>query len=353
MRSRDVWRQGSLVASVLSGAWRSSAFPPLNVSEAELDEVTPLLLGSGAAALGWRRIADTDLRNTPSGEVLHQVYRLQSLQSEILERKIEKVFRPLREARVDAILVKGWVAAGSYPVSGLRPDGDIDLCVRAEHFKLAEEVLSVPEANDCRVDLHKHFEELKGRSIDELFGRSTLVDLGNEKVRTLSPEDHLALLCIHFLKHGAWRPLWLCDIGVAIEALPQNFDWSVCLGHNRTRAGWITCAIGLANRLLDAKTEKLPIADEAMELPAWLVDNVLQQWSNPFPMNQAPMNHPIPITYLLRHPTGLIEGLRERWPNAIVATVSVNGTFNNFPRLPYQMANCISRMGSLLIHGVR
>ena len=67
MGSRDVLRKGSLVATVLSGAWRSTSFPPLNLSETELDEVTPLLCGSGAAALGWRRLANTDLRNSPFG----------------------------------------------------------------------------------------------------------------------------------------------------------------------------------------------------------------------------------------------------------------------------------------------
>jgi hypothetical protein len=88
-----------------------------------------------------------------------------------------------------------------------------------------------------------------------------------------------------------------------------------------------------------------------LEPPAWLVDNVLQQWANPFALNQTPMSHPVPMTYLLRHPAGLLEGLRKRWPNEIIATVSVNGRFNNFPRLPYQMANCISRVRRLLIHG--
>lgn len=351
MRSREMSRKGSLVATMLSGAWRSSPFPPLHISEAELDEVTPLLYGSGAAALGWRRLTDTDLRNTSSAEVLHQAYRLQSLQADIHEQKIEKVFRLLRRARVDAVLAKGWVAARLYGDTAVRAYGDIDICVRPEQFKFAEEVLGATEANDCWVDLHKHFYEIEERTIDEIFARSRLISLGEEQIRTLCPEDHLALLCIHFLKHGAWRPLWLCDIGAAIESLPASFDWNLCLGRNKTRASWIICAIGLAKRLLRARTENLPITAEAMGPPPWLVENVLQQWAHPFAINQSPISHPVPMTHLLRHPAGLLEGLRKRWPNAIIATVSVNGKFNNFPRLPYQMANCISRMGRLLIHG--
>ncbi len=348
MKTREALRKGNLVAAVLSGAWRSNV-PALQISEANLDEVTPLLYDSGTVALGWRRISRTSLSDSASGEVLHQAYRLLSLQSEIHEQKIEKVFRLLRQAQIEAILAKGWAVAGMYPERALRPYGDIDICVRAEHFKLAENVLSAPEAGDCWVDLHKHFSEIDERTIDALFARSRTVSLGEEQIRLLSLEDQLALSCIHLLKHGAWRPLWLCDVGVAIESLPATFDWDLCQGTNKTRAHWISCAIGLAQRLLRAETNGLP-AQLKTELPAWLIENVLKQWASPFAIDQPPMSHPIPIADLLRHPAGLLDGLRQRWPNPIIATISVNGEFNNLPRLPYQMANCFSRIGRLLLN---
>jgi hypothetical protein len=56
------------------------------------------------------------------------------------------------------------------------------------------------------------------------------------------------------------------------------------------------------------------------------------------------------MAVLLRHPAGLVDGIRQRWPNAILATISVNGKLNNLPRLPYQLANCIVRMGRLVAH---
>jgi hypothetical protein len=349
MKSREAARKGSLVAEVLAGAWRASALPSLQISERELDEVTPLLYDSGTAALGWRRVSKTPLRNSSSAEVLHQAYRLQSLQSEIHEQEIAKVFRLLRQAQVEAVLGKGWATAGLYAEKALRPYGDIDICVRPEHFKLAEEILNAPDADDCWVDLHKHFSEIDERTVDDLFARSRTVSLGEEQIRILGPEDQLALSCIHLLKHGAWRPLWLCDVGVAIESLPATFDWDLCLGSNNTRAHWITCAIGLAKRLLRADTENLP-AEVESPLPAWLIENVIKQWANPFAIDQPPMSHPVPMSHLLRHPAGLVDGLRQRWPNPIIATISVNGEFNNLPRLPYQMANCLSRIGRLLLN---
>src|SRR6266496_5789127 len=112
MKSREAARKGSLVAEVLAGAWRAAPFPTLQVSERELDDVTPLLYDSGTAALGWRRINQTPLRDSSSAEVLHQAYRLQSLEAEIHEKNIEKVFRLLRQAQIEALLAKGWATAG-------------------------------------------------------------------------------------------------------------------------------------------------------------------------------------------------------------------------------------------------
>ena len=331
LKSKDALSKGRLVAEVLAGSWRSAEVRTLKLTEPELDAVTPLLYDSGTAALGWRRISKTELASSSSGEVLHQAYRLQSLQSGVHEQKIEKVFRLLRQANVEAVLAKGWATAGLYADRALRPYGDIDLCVRPQQFSLAQKILGSSDARDCWVDLHQHFSELEDRTIEELFARSRTVPLGSEEIRILGLEDQLALSCIHLLKHGAWRPLWLCDVGVAIESLPAEFDWDVCLGRNPTREKWIVCAIGLARSLLHINTENLPARTNA-PLPGWLIDNVLRQWARPFAIHQPPMSHPIPMADLLRHPSGLVGGLRQRWPNPIIATISVNGEFNNLPR---------------------
>ncbi len=338
------FRTGNLVARVLAGSWRKSEGPPLEISEIELDEVSPLLYGSGAAALGWRRLSKTEFREAPSAEMLHQAYRLLALQSEIHDEKIERVFRLLRQSSVDALLAKGWAAAGLYPERTLRPFGDIDLCIHPRHYKLATEILAAPEVNDCWIDLHRHFSEIDDRKIDDIFARAQTVFLRTEPIRILGREDHLALSAIHLLKHGGWRPLWLCDIGASVESLPKSFDWSLCLGQHEKRAGWIISAIRLANHLLAADISSLPVAAKDTALPSWLVENVLKQWANPFAGNQPPMRHPIPMAAQWRSPRGLAKALRERWPDPILATISVNGRFNGFPRLPYQVANCMSRI---------
>ncbi|MDQ1637011.1 MAG: hypothetical protein QOF62_350 [Pyrinomonadaceae bacterium] len=336
--------QGELVARALRGSWRAEDLPPFDLSEPELDQIAPLLMGSGAASLGWRVVDRSPLRKSSSGELLHQAYRLQSLQAEIQEQKIEKVFRLLREASLDAILAKGWAAAGLYPNRTLRPYGDIDICVRSSDHQAVSQLFASPEGSDCWIDLHRNFSEIGNRTVEDLFSRSKVHRLGQEQVRVLCDEDHVALMCIHLLKHGAWRPLWLCDVAAAMESPAPNFDWELCLGRDTIRASWILSAFGLAHRLLGARTDKLPLKMRALPVPEWLVGHVLQQWSNPYARYQAPMNHPVPMAEVWRRPSGLIDGLRQRWPNPIIATISVHGRLNELPRLPYQLANCLARV---------
>jgi hypothetical protein len=235
----------------------------------------------------------------------------------------------------------------------LRPYGDIDLVVRREHYSAAANLFSGPDAKDCWVDLHSSISELADRSLEKLFDRSKQVQLREETVTVLSPEDHLALLAVHLLKHGAWRPLWLCDIGAAIESLPSEFDWDACLGKHQTRAGWINAAIALAGQLLGARLDGLPRELSKSTLPDWLVQSVLKQWNEPFAGRQPPMNHPLPMSSVWRQPALWLSALRQRWPDPILATVSVNGKFNSLPRLPYQLANCLTRTARFMTDSSR
>ena len=49
------------------------------------------------------------------------------------------------------------------------------------------------------------------------------------------------------------------------------------------------------------------------------------------------------IAHSFRHPAQLLKELRLRWPNPIQATVHVGGPFNELPRLPFQLLECVSR----------
>ncbi|HKR61386.1 MAG TPA: nucleotidyltransferase family protein, partial [Pyrinomonadaceae bacterium] len=206
---------GELVAATLAGSWREQTKEP-QLSTTELTSITPLLLQSGAGALTWWRLRNSPLANESALGELQQAYRLHALQAVLHEINLQKVFKLLQTAGVEAILVKGWSIARLYPEIGLRPYGDIDLCVAPDQYALAQDALREP-GDRYPLDLHVGTSMLDDRSWDEVFARSQLVVLDETVVRVLAPEDHLRVLCFHLLRHGVERPIGLCDIAVALE----------------------------------------------------------------------------------------------------------------------------------------
>ena len=333
---------GSLVARVLVGSWRDTA-PPPDFSGAELTSVLPLLLASGAGALAWNRIARSTLANTPAGEELHAAYRMHALHSAIHETEIRELWKLFQAGNVEPVLVKGWAVARWYPEPCLRPYGDLDLCFSPEEYRVASSIVASPEAARFYVDLHRDFAKLDGESPRDLLARSNTVSSGDTEIRVLGFEDQLRILCTHFLRHGAWRPLWLCDIAVGIENRPRGFDWQQFLGDDRRHAEWVGCAVVLAHELLGARIDDTPVAGRAGKLPRWLSRHVLANWNAPFPENYPPMSYSRPLVTYLRHPAGLGQALRARWPDALEATIRLGGRIDRFPRLPYQIVNLLGR----------
>jgi hypothetical protein len=335
--------RGELVAKALAGAWRDDSPHVASISHDELARVAPLLAGSGAAALAWWKIRQTTLNETATAEGFHQAYRLQTLRAAVRESEIERLFALLNAAGVDAVLVKGWAAGLAYPEQGLRPAGDIDLCVRPEQYAAAKDVLASPEGVRFWVDLHEGFGKLIDSDVEELYERSRTLKVGGSRVRVLCEEDHLRLLCFHLLRHGAWRPLWLCDVAAVLERRGEAFDWGRLLGRDARRARWVTSTLGLAARLLDANVEETPAARAAESLPRWLVRSVNARWARPFATEQSPLRNNAPMATYLRRPRGVLKDLRNRWPGPLEATIHVGGPFNELPRWPFQLANCFAR----------
>lgn len=334
---------GRLIAKVLAGSWRAKS-PPLDISAEELAQVAPLLLESGAASLGWRQVRNTPLSTSTAASELQQAYRLHTLQAGIHERNIKGVITLYQNAGIDPVLVKGWAVARLYPERGLRPYGDIDLCFRPDQFEQAEALLQTGEGQQYNVDLHKGFTKLDGVAHEELLARSEVVALGDVRVRILGPEDHFRILCVHLLRHSAWRPLWLCDIAATLESRAASFDWDRCLGRNPRQADWVACTVGLAHQLLGAKVDDTPVAERAENLPRWLVPSVLKNWDRPDPHLYPPLSYVPPMVTYFRRPAGMLKALRKRWPDPIEASIRMKAPFNEMPRLPFQLGNCFSRV---------
>lgn len=354
----ESWKQAenarSLV-SALTGAWRSNAGRP-PISPAELAEITPLLIQSGAGALAWWRIRNNELAKSDAGSQLHQLYRLHRLEASLHVGRLKRVLQEFREANIEPLLVKGWNVARLYPEPGLRHYFDVDLCVPHACYAAANRLVASFGAEGLYVDLHDELDHLDAMKWDEVFSRSQVLKLDETEVRVPCAEDHLRILCIHWLRHGAWRSSGLCDIAAALESRPYDFDWERCLGTDPVRADWVACAIGLALQLLGAelrgqssdfngRSSDIPerLSARCERLPRWLVPAVLRKWDRSVSPN-----------YRMRASSALLSadgGWRQfaryllgRLDQPVRATIALNGRFNNWPRLPYQV-------GELFLHG--
>ena len=339
-RGSERFARGALIAKILEGAWRGSP-PALDLSPADLSEAAPLVLRSGAAGLGWWRVRHSGLKGSEEAAQFREAYLLHTIQAVLHEREISQALALMRSAGVEPLLVKGWAVARLYREPGLRPYGDVDLCVLPEQHPSALAAIEDSRGEYSFIDLHKGSSGLDYVGFEEVYARSRLLELGDVRVRVPSDEDHLRILCLHLLRHGAWRPLWLCDIAVALESRAPEFDWGSCLGQSRRRSDRVACAIGLAHQLLGAKVDDTPVALRAGRLPRWLLPTALKQWGLQYKFR-------IPVTAYLRHPAGLLKELPNHWPNPIEATANTSGPFNELPRLPFQVGDALLRAAKFM-----
>ena len=180
---------GALVARVLCGAWRDRP-APLEISGAEIGQAAPQLLGSGAAALGWRRLCGSpELDRAVEVKDLAKTARLLALADTLRAENLRHLAALMQEAGITPVLFKGWAIAQYYAESYLRPCGDFDILVRGADFHKASThlarravlvmgpggpfVLHNPALKmDYTVDLHGHLSPLYKTDVNDVFRRA-------------------------------------------------------------------------------------------------------------------------------------------------------------------------------------
>lgn len=330
---RDAASLGGLLARALHRSWRVAP-PPLSLSPEDLQAAAPLLLRTGGAGLVWRRLRASPLAGAPPASALREAHRFHALQGAVLEERLPRAVAALREVGVEAIVAKGWSIARWYPEPGLRPYGDLDLYVHPSRYPSARRALD--RSPGLAADLHRGFPDLDDRDVDGLFARARPLPLGGWEVRVLAPEDHLRLLCRHLLRHGAARPVWLCDVALMLEQRAPDFDWDLVLGGHPRREQAVRAALALSGVLLGADLSDTPVAGHETRLPPWLLPTALRQWGEAAVCRE-------PLATYLAHPAAFREELRRHWPNAIEASAALDAPFNAFPRAPFQAVHVLAR----------
>jgi hypothetical protein len=263
------------------------------------------------------------------------------LQAKAQEARIVLAFNAFRSQGIEPILIKGWAAARNYPPNHTRRGGDIDLAVAPAEHEHAAKLLKNPEIGRHLVDLHQGLRQLDSVEWGDLFYNSILVDLNGSKIRILRPEDHLRVLCIHWLIDGGGYKDKLWDIYFAVENRSKDFDWNRCLDvvdGNRKR--WIVCAIALAHRYLELEISDLPFADDLRKIPGWITNCLEREWR---------MERLEPVVTSVHDKKLLFRQITRRIPpNPIRATIEANGDLYGSRRWWYQAVVVGRRLGPLL-----
>lgn len=340
---------GEELATILFGVWRPFSGRDPEHSNGNVSALAPLLCSTGTAALVWFRIRRFESDFPMNAVKLYREAYICSLAQALAhETNLADVMLTLHTSGIRSILLKGWSVARLYPESGLRPCGDIDLWVDPNQRVPALEVLERVAGGRQPIDLdHDQFRRFENRSFADFYAACDTVSLGSAPIRVLRREDQTRILCLHFLKHGGQRPIWLCDIAVLLEGQNTAFNWDLCLGSDSRRARWIGCTIALASNLLGARIPPGAPRCVTSTPPRWFTRTVLTEWSNPLAPN-APSLARV-IRDLGSRPWTLKSVARGRWRNPIQATVDCNGPFDTLPRLPYQLWDGVRRAGRFFL----
>lgn len=257
------------------------------------------------------------------------------LQKQVQEQRIEQLFCIFREHGFEPILIKGWAAARNYPEPYQRLSADIDIAVNPSEYALCQKLLA--KQTIANVDLHCGLRHLDTVDWDDLYENSQLITLNRTEVRILCPEDHLRILCVHWLADGGVSKERLWDIFYAVKHRPDNFNWDRCLKIvSETRTEWIIQTIGLAVRYLNLNVEDTPIFGMAVKHPIWLIKTIEKEWKDDVKLK--------PLHHCLEDRQELFRQIVKRLPpNPIQATVEMNGKFDEKRRSIYQIGSLIFR----------
>jgi len=259
------------------------------------------------------------------------------LQNKVQRSNVAAAFELFRLRGIEPILIKGLAAGLNYPETESRHCSDIDLAVSPA--EVAPATVAVAEfRNRQSIDIHEGLRHLDTLDWTDLFTNSMTVDVEGVPVRMLRPEDHLRVLCVHWLNDGGAYRERLWDIYYAVNGRPADFDWDRCLNVvSPTRRRWIICTIGLAHNYLGLDLKGLSFENEALRLPDWLLRALEREWASDVRLT--------PIHSFLNDPGGLLKQIRKRFPpNPIQATIDVEGSFDARSRIFYQFGSILKRL---------
>ena len=256
--------------------------------------------------------------------------------------EIEKIWRQFTAAGFRLLVIKGWAAAEQfYPQPFQREFVDLDIMVEPGEFERA-----VGFSKDLRsslpIDLHKGPRHLDVLEFEELYSCGVTLNCNSTEIKVPRPEDHLRILCNHWLTDGGANRDKLRDIYYAVSGRSNEFEWDRFLNSgNFRRRRWLECAVGLCAKYSDLDISDTPIPCADRRIPGWVIKSVEDEWKSDIKLQ--------PLNFYSKDKKLLWEQLKKRMPpNAVQATILEEGDFDHYPRIWYQFKNIFSRLAASL-----
>lgn len=288
---------------------------------------------------------------------LHGARQLEVIARHVLvaaqAKALDRIAQRLDPAGVPFVLFKGCALQRYYPAEAVRPVGDIDLVVapgrlpevacllnasttpkEAHAASLSFAAFTDLPGTAGHLDLHADL-NIYGLEWTDLLERSVRATFGSRSVRVLCEEHHFRLVCLHFLKHGAFRRLWLDDICHMLERLDRGFDWASCTGGSPAVRNWLGAAINLAHDVGGADISRVPCDIRAQSFPDWIDAEARRALEKPDSDFHA---RPLITRTVRTNPANLPREIAARWPSQIASFVRLGIPYGKHPPVLVQIA---------------
>ncbi|UCG42939.1 MAG: nucleotidyltransferase family protein [candidate division WOR-3 bacterium] len=239
-------------------------------------EVVDLAARASLAPLLFKRLKECDARARVPADAWEQL-RLAYFRSAHTNasgyHRLRPVLRRLRNSGIPVIALKGaFLAESVYGDIALRPMCDFDLMVPRAQLTRTRLILldmgfAPQEGEEVETRRSKHIPPLADSNLiveihwtiatpsgpvradtAGLWNRARPSSVAGVDVLTLSPEDFLLHLCVHFgCQHGLGIPKAVCDISETIRRFRSEIDWSQVA--NRARQWHAPKYVGLTLHL--------------------------------------------------------------------------------------------------------
>ena len=234
------------------------------------------------------RQSDPELAARVTAQVRHQVIAQTLRTGEFLALN-----QQLREAGIDALVVKGIVCRSLYPLPDHRLSADEDVLIPPAQFERCHQVMTgfgmqatasdpssyeIPyrkAGSPLYIELHKHLFSPQSKAYGDLnrfftdaFDHAVTLDVPGGTVRTLEPTAHLFYLICHAFKHflhSGFGIRQVCDIVLFANHYGHEIDWDVLLQNC-----WVIHADRFAAAIFRIGSHHLVFdPDRAGYSPAW------------------------------------------------------------------------------------